>query len=273
MEFGLRIVVTEEPLDRSYFDRFASMGFSCVEFGARHIPIDPDNTDEISRIREILERAGVRVHSAHGSYGVRYTMSHPDPAMREETVRQIREAARVIVALGGDVIVVHPGDSTRDQGDMDADLELIYDGAKKVVQVVSDEGARVAFENANPNGFPREPKTLMDIVTMFPADRVGVCIDTGHANFAGVGTEVIAAASGRIITTHLHDNDTSRDQHEPPGIGTIDWDTYMQAFHDAGYTGPWVFECGPDEEQAARSIALLQHSWQKTQINKGNSAT
>lgn len=261
MEFGQSTFVIEEPVEPDYIDRFRSAGLVCLEIGQRPVFVDPDDEGQVARINAHLKRTGFRVHSIHAGHALQYTMSHPDTEVREETVRQARLAARTVVALGGEVVVVHPGGGTRDVVDMPAFLRRVREGAPRIVEAVVSAGGRVAFENANPNGFPKEPEALMEIVAAFPPEHVGVCIDTGHAHFAGYGTQVIEAAAGRILTTHLHDNHGQRDEHLPPGQGSIDWYATMRAFRDAGYAGPWVFECGkagaPPFGELEESIELL----------------
>ncbi len=275
MEFGASTYVVEKRLDEDYLDRFVSAGFASLEIGAKPVFVDPDDAAQHVRLREHMARTGLRVHSIHAGHQLRFTMSSPDPAIRAETVRQAREAARIVNALGGDVVVVHPGGSVRDVADMDAFVGRACEGAAEVVRAVSAEGARVAFENANPNGFPSEPDMLMQIVGMFPREAVGVCIDTGHMNCTRWGTDVIAAAAGRIVSTHLHDNDGASDRHLPPGHGNIDWDHVMRAFRNAGYDGPWIFECGevgrPPFDEAAGSMQLLSDAWTRAASGPGPS--
>jgi sugar phosphate isomerase/epimerase len=265
VEFGASTFVIPERIEPVYIDRFRAAGVACLEIGQRPVFVDPDDAEQHARIREHLALTGCRIHSIHAGHTLQHTMSHPDPDIRNETVRQARLAARIVVALGGDVVVVHPGGGTRDIDDMTGFLTRVRKGMPRIAEAVVEEGARVAVENANPNGFPMEPERLMEIVTAFPPEHVGVCIDTGHANFAGYTTEVIDAAAGRILTTHLHDNHGALDEHLPPGQGTIDWHATMSAFHAAGYTGPWIFECGlagePPFADLPASMALLTDAW------------
>jgi sugar phosphate isomerase/epimerase len=62
--------------------------------------------------------------------------------------------------------------------------------------------------------------------------------------------EAIETCSGHILTTHLHDNRGSRDEHLIPGDGTIDWEGVLLAFQKVGYEGTWMFELAPSTDPA-----------------------
>ena len=269
MEFGASTYVLPRRLDGDTLDEFRSAGVSLIEIGSAPVFVNPDDEQQHAAIRDHLARTGMRVHSIHAGHGLQFTMSAEDPSVRRETVRQARDAARIATALGGDVVVVHPGGPVAGVDDLDAFTARVVNGLPTLVDAVANEGARVALENANPRGFPSDPRVLMELVRMFPEEQVGVCIDVGHANLTSWGMNVIREAAGRIITTHLHDNhgpaSAALDEHLAPGHGTVDWNAVMRTFRRAGYRGPWIFECGrPDEpalERLAGAMNLLLAAW------------
>ena len=269
MEFGSTTNVIKERITPEYVDRYRAVGVTCLEIGAKVEFVGPDDAEQHALLREHFEKTGARAHSIHAQHKGGFTIANEDAAIRDAAIAQARMAARIIVALGGDVVVVHPGGVTREVADMDAYLARVREHAPRIVEAVSSEGARVAFENALPEHYPDRPDALMDLVEMFPLEQAGVCIDTGHANCTPWTTAAIRRAAGRILTTHVQDNDGTRDMHIMPGHGTTDWDTFMQAFYDAGYGGPWVFECGGIGplffDHAAGSMQLLREAWERAE--------
>jgi|GEM_PF-932982 len=267
MEFGMSTTVVKTRMDPDYVDRYRAVGMTCLEIGARPVFIDPEDREQQAILREHFEKTGTRAHSIHAPFQNRLTIAHEDAEVREEAIRSARVAARVIVALGGDVVVVHPGDVTREVADMDAYMSRVYDHLPRIVDAIVSEGARVAFENLLPERMPDHPDVLMALVERFPSELVGVCIDTGHAHCTQWKTEFIRRAASRIITTHIQDCDGQNDQHLMPGYGSINWDSYMQAFYEAGYAGPWIFEVGKAGEaaleQAADAMNLLRGAWEQ----------
>ena len=71
---------------------------------------------------------------------------------------------------------------------------------------------------------------------------LGICMDVGHAFLLGDTAEAIEAASGYLITTHLHDNHGQRDDHLVPFQGAIDWAGTIMAFEKIGYDGVLMYE-------------------------------
>ena len=45
-----------------------------------------------------------------------------------------------------------------------------------------------------------------------------------------------------LLTTHLQDNHGQRDDHMPPGMGTIDWNDVFQALNEINYERTFMLE-------------------------------
>jgi sugar phosphate isomerase/epimerase len=56
----------------------------------------------------------------------------------------------------------------------------------------------------------------------------------------------VNAFSGRVVFTHIHDNNGTKDQHLVPGRGTIDWERLIGDLNQANYSGPLNFELRED---------------------------
>ena len=48
--------------------------------------------------------------------------------------------------------------------------------------------------------------------------------------------------ASRLISVHLHDNDGTGDQHQPPGYGTLNWQDLAEILAASAYTNPLNFE-------------------------------
>src|SRR5690606_33949941 len=71
---------------------------------------------------------------------------------------------------------------------------------------------------------------------------VGVCLDSGHAFLMGDVADAVETVSGHLLTTHLHDNGGTRDEHLVPFDGGIAWPTVLTTLQKVGYDGAWMFE-------------------------------
>jgi len=79
----------------------------------------------------------------------------------------------------------------------------------------------------------------------------GLCLDTGHANLLHHDIRVFIKQYGsRIKALHIHDNDGSRDEHEAPMTGTINWNHFCQALKEICYNGDLSFETFAQTNQA-----------------------
>jgi len=206
----------------------ASLGFRRVELSHVHLErLDPSAervASEAMKIREI---------------GVDTSVAHL-PADRLSTRvsgsggwRRCFERLRVFVevlhrVLGANVFVVHPllpepqpnATSYRYAKLSEAETRSLL---RAMDSLARDLGIHIAVENrVERYAFGNPIGDLLSVIDGL--DRVGLCIDVGHANASGMNpVEVARLARDRTIAYHLHDNDGSRDQHLLPYLGVIPW--------------------------------------------------
>jgi len=75
------------------------------------------------------------------------------------------------------------------------------------------------------------------LLAEFDEKFLGFCFDSGHA-FIMKQEHLLEKHIGRLIVTHLHDNDGKADQHLLPGEGIGDWSRIVAVLKDADYPGP-----------------------------------
>ena len=110
-------------------------------------------------------------------------------------------------------------------------------------------GITLAIENCAPRA---DLEFLVATVDALALPAVGFNIDTGHAALHGMTpAEAIRLMGHRLATTHMQDNFGQRDDHLPPGKGTIDWTATRDALLEVGYKGMFMVEisdCPPGRE-------------------------
>jgi len=243
-------------------------GFGRVQPG--NVPGFLDETDRVytKELDKALSRSrvkpggfhmcfcGVMQHERWSPKGSHHNWCTPDPVIHEEAVGRYIRAAEVAVSLGFKVLVTHisseywwPSGAPKEQM-----RHFAVEGLKRVAEPVKKLGAMIAVENLTETmgtGFDSSADGLNEIVTEVGSDVIGVCIDTGHANLVyhrAAGDDpatTIRALKGKIISTHIHDNDGVGDQHLMPGLGNMDWEKIKAAFIDIDYGGPFEYETGP----------------------------
>jgi len=210
------------------------LGFDAVEFS--HAAHFSDRDVEV--LRDVLGGMGLRAWSVH-------SWSGGDPlaesAPREFAVGPGR-CAQVALGLGASVVVHHAfGPTPSDSARLAREGELLAEAWRP--------GIRWALENTSG---PDQYAYALALADLLGPERAGICVDTGHAHIQGPSPEeVIRTAGCRLITTHLHDNHGQRDEHAPPGDGTIDFGRVAAALRETGYGGCVMLELtdGPPAER------------------------
>ena len=104
------------------------------------------------------------------------------------------------------------------------------------------EGVRVALENT----FHDTWENIETALSRYPASVVNFCYDSGHGNvFEGSAEKqlpLLKKNRNRLGALHLNDNDGAHDLHQPPFMGTVDWQALADIIKDSSYRGPLSYE-------------------------------
>ena len=114
--------------------------------------------------------------------------------------------------------------------------ELGYSRFMRLAEVAERSGVTLAFENL------KVPERLYEFVESAGTDKIGVCFDAGHNNCFCPERRVCRDFAKLIRAVHLHDNDGTRDAHNIPGDGTVDWKAVRRELIDSAYEGAWSLE-------------------------------
>lgn len=145
-----------------------------------------------------------------------------DAKVRAATVERFNQVLDAAAVLEPRCIVFHSG---YEKWKYAFDVELWIEKSLMTWRPLLDRartlGAQIAIENI----FEDEPSNLRLLMERMASPGFGICFDAGHANlFSPLPLAAWLDALGDyIIELHLHDNDRSRDQHLPPGDGTVDF--------------------------------------------------
>src|SRR5947209_16268613 len=213
--------------------------------------------DDRRRLRKQAEDAGLIIVGLHWLLAKTdgFSITSPDPAVRERTATYLGELARCCRDLGGELMVfgspqqrrVPPG-HTREQA-----TDFALDTFRRAAPAFADHGVTVCLE-------PLAPAEADFLTTC--AETVELLDRIDHPNFAlhldvkAMSSEaepvpaLIRRYAGR--TGHFHANDANR---RGPGFGDTDFRPIFAALNDSGYSG-WVsvevFDYTPDPETIAR---------------------
>lgn len=192
-------------------------------------------------------------------------------ALAEE---QIRESVRLVNAIGGGAVVIHP--NAKRGFDPAEFRQEMYDTFRRLGDYAAEHNAAIAIENM-PDVLPETADKFCALIWNVDHPAVGACLDTGHVlgmvphgkRRTPEGNALLSATVGELARTlgeklvHLHIHDVRgydwRD-HREVGRGIIDYAPLFRALTEIGYPGAISLEMEePDRTGAiARSAARIR---------------
>ncbi|MFE9435656.1 sugar phosphate isomerase/epimerase family protein [Streptomyces sp. NPDC006640] len=221
---------------------------TCLTLGVGGVGLwrEPVRAHGVETAAALVRDAGLTVTSlCRGGF-----LTALDPAERANALDDNRAAVDEAATLGTDTLVLVSGGLPAGSKDLHGARERIADALAELGPYAAARGVRLAVEPLHPMYAADRcvVSTLaqaLDLAERFPAEQVGVTVDTYHLWWDDTAPAQIAraGASGRIHAFQLADWTTPL----PEGVlngrgqlgdGSIDfreWRGYVEA---AGYTGP-----------------------------------
>ena len=194
----------------------------------REFILDGDWRANISAVKERAEKYGLPTELSHLPY---FKYSGKDTPDLDYNMSMSYRCLDANVILGTKWTVAHF------MVDMDDALEYL----RPICKYATERNVGIAVENT-PKVSIEALCRAVDILSS-EGYNVGICLDVGHVNYAGlVPSDVVRMMGSRIKMLHIHDNYGDRDAHQPPFAGNINWEDFMTSLADTGYCGDLNFE-------------------------------
>lgn len=220
----------------------ADQGVTAIEVGIGNPDeFDYRNVAELQKLLQVIGASGVRVHSIHAPFGPALDISDPDDSIHERGVSALIDAIELASVIDADKVIVHASD--RVKGDAARQMERARGVLREMGAIASESGIILALENLPPGYLGHTPEEILSLLNGANRESVAVCFDSGHANLSGHFAEFASALLPIAVTTHLHDNDGSGDQHLLPGLGNIDWPAFAYIYKVLGCKARIMLEC------------------------------
>ncbi|WP_432163275.1 sugar phosphate isomerase/epimerase family protein [Streptomyces tendae] len=219
----------------------------CAELGVTNVGLwrEPVQAYGVEAAAKLVRDAGLTVTTlCRGGF-----LTAVEPGERARALADNRRAVDEAATLGTDTLVLVSGGLPAGDKDLRAARERIADALAELGPYAERHGVRLAIEPLHPM-FASDRcvvSTLaqaLDLAERFPAQQVGVTVDTYHIWWDDRAPEQIAraGAGGRIHTFQLADWTTPLPEGVLNGRGQIgdgaidmrEWKGYVEA---AGYTG------------------------------------
>ncbi|WP_436845176.1 sugar phosphate isomerase/epimerase family protein [Streptomyces cinerochromogenes] len=221
---------------------------ACVQSGISHVGLwrEPVQAYGLEATAKLVRDAGLTVTTlCRGGF-----LTDTDPVERAEALGDNHAAIEEAAALGTDTLVLVSGGLPHGSKDLHGARERIADALAVLAPYAAARGVRLAIEPLHPMYAADRcvVSTLaqaLDLAERFPAEQVGVTVDTYHVWWDDQAPAQIAraGAAGRIHSFQLADWTTPL----PEGVlngrgqigdGSIDMREWKACVEAAGYTGP-----------------------------------
>ncbi|MEU8530028.1 sugar phosphate isomerase/epimerase [Streptomyces sp. NPDC048629] len=240
----------------------------CVRLGVRGIGLwrEPVLAYGVEAAAALVRDAGLTVTTlCRGGF---FTSGPTTAATLDDNRAAIDEAA----ALGTDTLVLVSGGLAPGSRDLPAARALIAEAIAALAPYAGERGVRLAIEPLHPMyAADRCAVSTLDqaleIAERFPAEQVGVVVDTYHVWWDDRAPAAVAraGAEGRLHSFQLADWTTPL----PAGVlngrgqlgdGAIDLAAWCELAAAAGYTGPVEVELFNDELWARDGVEVLEET-------------
>jgi sugar phosphate isomerase/epimerase len=217
----------------------------CAEHEISGIGLWRDRVAEcgVAESAAAVRRAGLHVSSlCRGGF-----FTHAEPEQRATALADNREAIAAAAELGADVLILVSGGLVPGSRDIGLARRMIADAIGELVPVAQRAGVRLGIEPLHPM-FCSDRCVIstlgeaVDLALEFPADVVGVVVDTYHVWWDARLTAEIARAGERIFSFQLADwivplpADILLGRGHV-GDGAVDFPAIATAVAAAGYSG------------------------------------
>ncbi|WP_306340758.1 sugar phosphate isomerase/epimerase [Streptomyces sp. AS13] len=240
-----RLSINQETIKQWSLEELAE---GCAKAGIGHVGLwrAPVQAYGVERTARLLSDAGIGVTSlCRGGF-----FTALDSAERARALDDNRAAIDEAAALSTDTLVLVSGGLPPGSRDLHGARERVADALAELAPYAAERGVRLAIEPLHPM-FASDRcvvSTLgqaLDLAERFPAEQVGVVVDTYHLWWDDRAPADIAraGAGGRIHAFQLADWITPL----PAGVllgrgqlgdGSVDFRAFRSAVESAGYDGP-----------------------------------
>ena len=206
-------------------------------------------TDE--RVREAL--AGNPRRILHGPFNELFPCAI-DPEARDLAARRYRQAIALARDYGADKVVIHAGFNPW----------LYYPVWFREQSAVfwreflaEDPGVEIVLENV----LEQEPEWMTEILRAVDSPRLRLCLDVGHVNaYSPVdAAQWLRRCAPWISHFHLHNNNGTRDAHDPLFRGSIPMEELLTLAGELCPEATFTLELPNAESSARELMKIIDH--------------
>lgn len=227
-----------QPLTAMLLGEIAKAEIPAVEVFCASVHFDYRSGEAVRDLASALSEHGLALNSLHApterdaisghQTGMPISISDPERIRRIDAVDEVKRALEVAERIPFRYLVQHIG-SGRQSADP-RKMDAAFASLESLAIFAKHRGVMIAIENkADELSCPASLHQFIHDTHL----QVKFCFDVGHAHIEGGVEAGLELMRERVVSVHVHDNHGDKDEHLPPGEGTIDWDAAFAALASA----------------------------------------
>ena len=234
----------------------SDMGFTWVDLGmlraftvgenffkALHLDALETTDDDVKRLREELDAAGLKVAALNVGGGY-FNL----PWERETGIAYARRSIDICKALGGYAITVQSGKLLRGT-DWVQNVQYVAPVIRDLASTAADAGVEFHLESPHLEMLTHDVKTALDFFEILDHPALYLTLDPSHLIVADDDPVEAVHKLGPLIR-HVHIRDgAGTNPVVVPGQGEINFVAFVRALREVGYTRPLIIELCQDESE------------------------
>lgn len=251
-----------EPMEE-YFPFAHENGFPWMELSCNNPNnfLNKWNSERINNVKRLRDKYGLR-YGLHSASFV--NTAEIEPTVKVAAQQHLLDYVQLAHDMEAEYIVLHFG--YHFSLFMDEVFRCLIDTYKPVVELAEKYELPIGIENMNKMHEDCEvaylgvtPEELSRVFDAIPSKYFGLTLDIAHASLLPGGTEpFIDKFAGRIVSTHVSDNDLVLDHHQPVGEGKIDFKAIFKRLIEVDFTGTLNIELPKSNEDRLLSKKRLE---------------
>ena len=248
----------ESLLAEDHLRLIRDAGFQLLEIFAAPGHFEWQDRDYVGYMAKVVRDLGMDVYSLHAPWAPGQDIAAVELSQRQASIEAVLRAVDTLVAMEGQVLVLHPGATPSDIMSSAQQLALSRESIAAVAAYCASQGVIVALENPPPYELAGATVEMQALYRHFaPNPTLQACFDTGHAHITPEGVMSIMEIPKDILLVHLSDNAGESDDHLMPGSGTIAWGEFFNLLRQRDFDACLMLEL----TDTPRPDRVLANGW------------
>ena len=245
--------------------RIAELGFNYFELMS-HVPhCWPRNWSSADRVafRKLYESRGLRLTSVNPTF-LDLNMASPNPGIRDESIRQLRETIQLAHDIGAGIVVAIAG---RKHALIAPDPSHLWGLVKSGIESLLPDCERLGVTFGLENGYNVAPTAELTVrmCRELSHPKLKLVYDVANATMVESPLDGLELVVKHLALLHVSDTDDKVWGHDRIGTGVIDFATVTEKVKKIGYAGPTIMEIvdrrTPDESNRVSLQRLQALGW------------